>query len=81
MTSAFKAFEHDAWQNVVDQYDAAFARLTEQVIPAVLSVLGVKPRATVLDIACGPGYLAAAAQRLGASAAGVDFSAHMVSRA
>ncbi|MGM4894743.1 class I SAM-dependent methyltransferase [Tardiphaga sp. 839_C3_N1_4] len=81
MTSAFKAFEHDAWQNAVDEYDAAFARLTEQAIPSILIVLGVKSGTALLDIACGPGYLAAAGQQSGARAVGTDFSARMVARA
>lgn len=81
MHSAFKEFEHDAWQNAVDQYDASFSRLTQQSIPAVLGVLQVKPGTSILDVACGPGYLAAAAQQLGARASGADFSALMVERA
>ncbi|HEX7790200.1 MAG TPA: methyltransferase domain-containing protein [Afipia sp.] len=81
MHSAFKEFEHGAWQNVVDQYDASFSRLTQQVVPAMLDVLGVKPGTFILDVACGPGYLAAAAQQMGAKARGVDFSAMMVTRA
>ncbi len=81
MHSAFKEFEHDAWQNAVDHYDASFSRLTEQVIPATLDVLDVKPGMSVLDVACGPGYLAAAAQQRGATATGVDFSALMIERA
>lgn len=81
MHSAFKEFEHDAWQTVVDDYDASFSRLTQQSIPAILDILQVKPGTVLLDIACGPGYLAAAAQRLGAKASGTDFSALMVERA
>ena len=81
MHSAFKEFEHDAWQNVVDQYDASFSRLTQQSIPAVLDVLQVRPGTSILDVVCGPGYLAAAARRLGARASGADFSALMIERA
>lgn len=81
MHSAFKEFEHGAWQNVVDQYDASFSRLTQQVVPAILDVLDVKPGTSLLDVACGPGNLAVAAQQLGARVRGTDFSAMMVSRA
>lgn len=81
MQSAFKAFEHEAWQNAVDQYEVSFNRLTEQAIPAILTVLDVKSNMSVLDVACGLGYLAASAQQLGAKATGVDFSALMVARA
>ena len=79
--SSFKAFEHNAWQTVVDQYDAAFSRLTQQAIPSIFKALDLRPGARLLDAACGPGYLAAAASRLGAKVTGVDFSERMVARA
>src|SRR5579863_6815893 len=77
----FKEFEHQAWQQAVDQYDASFSRLTRQMIPAVLDALVVKKGTCMLDVACGPGYLAAAAHQRGAKASGADFSSAMVSRA
>ena len=79
--SSFKAFEHKAWQTAADQYDAAFGRLTQQAIPSIFKALDLRPGARLLDAACGPGYLAAAASRLGAKVTGVDFSERMVARA
>ena len=79
--SSFKAFEHKAWQTAADQYDAAFSRLTQQAIPSIFKALDLRPGARLLDAACGPGYLAAAASRLGAKVTGVDFSERMVARA
>lgn len=79
--SAFREFEHEAWESLVDAYDAAFSRLTQQVIPSMIEVLGISPGARVLDVACGPGYLAAAAAARGAIAEGVDFSSQMVAYA
>ncbi len=76
--SAFKQFEHQAWETVVNEYDAAFSRLTQQVIPAMIEALAVEPGTALLDVACGPGYLAAAASAKGAVASGSDFSAEMV---
>jgi len=52
--SIFKAFEHKAWQTVVDPYDAAFSRLTQQAIPSVFEALDVRPGVRLLDAACGP---------------------------
>jgi SAM-dependent methyltransferase len=51
------------------------------VIPSILSVLKIQSGSVFLDVACGPGYLAAAAREKGAQAADVDFSAPMVARA
>jgi cyclopropane fatty-acyl-phospholipid synthase-like methyltransferase len=65
--SIFKAFEHKAWQTAVDQYDAAFSRLTQQAIPSIVEALDLRPGVRLLDAACGPGNLAAAALRLRAS--------------
>jgi SAM-dependent methyltransferase len=79
--SSFKAFEYKAWQTAVDHYDAAFSRLTQQAIPSIFKALDLRPGARLLDAACGPGYLAAAASRLGAKVTGVDFSERMVARA
>ncbi len=79
--SAFKQFEQQAWETVVNAYDAAFSRLTQQVIPAMIGVLAVTPGTGLLDVACGPGHLAAAARTKGAIAAGTDFSSEMVSLA
>lgn len=81
MHSPFKAFEHEAWQGAASHYDEAFSRLTRQVIPSVLDVLEIEQGSALLDIACGPGYLAAEAHARGAKVTGVDFSSQMVARA
>jgi ubiquinone/menaquinone biosynthesis C-methylase UbiE len=80
-TLSFKEFEHQAWQIAVDQYDASFSRLTQQMIPAIIHALDIQKGMHFLDVACGPGYLAAAAHQKGAKVSGVDFSSSMVSRA
>jgi ubiquinone/menaquinone biosynthesis C-methylase UbiE len=79
--SPFKEFEQQAWETVVNDYDAAFSRLTQQVIPSLIKVLRLAPGSRLLDVACGPGYLAAAAAARGATTEGVDFAANMVHRA
>ena len=77
----FRAFEQEGWEAIPDQYDEAFADLTSQAVGALLSALGVGPGRRVLDVACGPGYVAAAALARGSEVVGLDFSAAMVRRA
>jgi SAM-dependent methyltransferase len=78
---AFRAFEHAGWENIPTQYHDAFATLTTQAIGPLLDAGGVRSGGRVLDVATGPGYVAAAAARRGASVVGVDFSAAMVAEA
>ncbi|SAL21310.1 methyltransferase type 11 [Caballeronia peredens] len=77
----FAAFEKDGWEHVVQPYDDYFGRLTIQSHPALLDALGVGPGTRMLDVAAGPGYLAAAAIERGATATAIDFSATMIAHA
>ena len=74
----FTRFEHEGWVRVADRYDSVWASLTRQFIPLLLDAVGIRRGMLVLDVACGPGYLAAAARERGAVATGVDFAATMV---
>ncbi|MEX3917490.1 response regulator [Paraburkholderia sp. BR10872] len=76
----FGAFEHEGWERVAQAYHTYFGDLTAQSNRAMLETLGVGRGTRFLDVACGPGYLAAAARRRGADVAGVDFSVAMVDR-
>jgi ubiquinone/menaquinone biosynthesis C-methylase UbiE len=82
-TGAFHAFEHTGWsdKSVVDNYQAAFGRLTTQVIPTLLDAANVANGVRVLDIASGPGYAAFAAAERGAEVVAIDFSPAMVALA
>lgn len=76
---SFRQFEHSGWQGIPQQYHEAFGELTTQSIePLLAAAAGVKAGIKVIDIATGPGYVAAAAARRGATVIGVDFSAAMV---
>jgi len=79
--TAFKEFEHAGWVEVAGRYTDTFARLTTQAIEPLLDATGVHLGTRALDIATGPGNLAAAASRRGAHATGVDFSSTMVAEA
>jgi SAM-dependent methyltransferase len=75
---AIRAFEHAGWQRAASRYGGTFAAATRGFIAALLDAARVGAHTRVLDVACGPGYVAAAAAARGASAAGVDFSPAML---
>jgi len=75
---AIRAFEHTGWQRAAASYEATFAHATEPYIAPLLDAAGVARGRHVLDVACGPGRLAAAAAARGAAVHGLDFSAAMV---
>jgi ubiquinone/menaquinone biosynthesis C-methylase UbiE len=77
----FREFEHSGWQGIPQPYHQAFGELTTQSIESLLDAACVKAGTKVIDIASGPGYVAAAAARRGATVIGVDFSAAMVAEA
>jgi len=77
----FHDFEQAGWERAADHYGDAFGGLTSQTIPALLRAAGVGKGTRLLDVASGPGYVAAAAAGLGASVVGVDFSSEMVALA
>jgi ubiquinone/menaquinone biosynthesis C-methylase UbiE len=80
-SSAFRDLEKSGWENAVADYDEAFARLTAQSIGPLLDAVRAAPGAHLLDLACGPGYVAAQAAARGAMVLGLDFSAAMVALA
>jgi SAM-dependent methyltransferase len=77
----FHAFEHAGWERAADRYGDAFGDLTSQTIPALLAAADVRAGMRVLDVASGPGYVAAEAAALGAQPLGVDFADEMVALA
>ena len=78
MTNAFHAFEHAGWQRAAAAYPDTFGHVTAQAVEPLLDAVGAAPGVRLLDVATGPGYVAAAAARRGASAIGVDFAPAMV---
>ncbi len=79
--SNFREFEHSGWQSVASPYHDYFARLTRQAIKPLLDAAGAGSSTDLLDVATGPGYVAAAAAQRGATVTGVDFSSVMVAKA
>jgi len=78
MIDDFARFEHEGWQRVADKYDSVWSSLTRQFIPSLLAEASVSAAMLTLDVACGPGYVSAAAKQLGALPTGIDFSGKMV---
>ena len=79
--ATFHEFEHRAWQRVVKLYEDIFGALTAQCIEPLLDAVKVRGGDALLDIATGPGYIAAAAARRGAEVTGLDFSSAMIAEA
>ncbi len=75
---AVRAFEHAGWQRAASSYGSSFAHATAPFIAPLLEAAEISPGQRVLDVACGPGYLAGAVSARGAVAHGLDFSAEMV---
>jgi ubiquinone/menaquinone biosynthesis C-methylase UbiE len=79
--TTFKEFEHSGWQQVAGRYHDAFAPVTGQSIQPLLNAVRAQRGVRLLDLACGPGYVAGAAAERGAEAIGIDFSSRMVEEA
>src|SRR5438874_2440380 len=78
---AFSEFERARWQAVAAPYHDYFGGLTSQSIGPLLDAVRAVRGTRLLDVASGPGYVAAAASRRGVDATGVDFSSEMVDQA
>jgi len=79
MSDDFATFEHEGWQRVANKYDSTWSRSTRQFIPPLLDLAEVAAGMKILDVGCGPGYVAAAAAERAAEVTGLDFSSEMVS--
>jgi SAM-dependent methyltransferase len=75
---AFHEFEQRGWRAAAAAYQSVFARLTVQAAPALLDAAGVKKGTRLLDLASGPGDLAAQAHARGARVIGGDFATTML---
>jgi SAM-dependent methyltransferase len=78
---AFRAFEHQGWQQAADRYAQDFEQVTTQTVEPLLAATAVTEGTLLLDLATGPGYVARAAAERGATVVGVDFSRAMLERA
>lgn len=80
-TQTFREFEHAGWQNVAEPYHDFFGALTTQTMETLLDSLNLRRGMNVVDVATGPGYVAAELERRGTKVTGIDFSSVMIERA
>jgi SAM-dependent methyltransferase len=83
---AVREFERTGWNRAAATYAATFAAASRQFIEPLLDApgldaAGVVRGTAVLDLCCGPGFVAAAAHARGAIATGLDFSPAMLAEA
>ena len=74
----FREAEREGWNARAGLYDRHTALATEQIVPAMLDALRLKPGMRMLDVACGTGNVAAAATARGCRVEGIDFAPAMV---
>jgi ubiquinone/menaquinone biosynthesis C-methylase UbiE len=76
---AFDAFEAAGWTTKdATAYDSLAGRVTSQLADPLLDAVGAGPCTKLLDVATGPGYVAARAAERGAETIGLDFSESML---
>jgi ubiquinone/menaquinone biosynthesis C-methylase UbiE len=75
---AFREFERQGHDRLADSYARLFTSITGLAVDHLLDAAGVRAGTRVLDVACGPGLVCAAARARGGDAIGVDLSPRMV---
>ena len=75
---AFNAFEAAGWDQRAAGYEDFFGRITTRLVDPLLDAAGVARGTRVLDVASGPGYVAAKAAERGASVVAVDNAEAMI---
>src|SRR4051794_16341086 len=78
---AFNAFEAAGWEQQVSGYEDFFEPITTRLVGPLLDAAEVDRGTRVLDVASGPGHVAAAAAERGAFVIGVDIAEGMLSLA
>jgi len=75
---AFDDWEAAGWEGRAEAYHRYFSSLTSRLGGPLLDLAAVGPGCRVLDVATGPGYVAAAAAERGSVVTGVDVAEAMV---
>jgi SAM-dependent methyltransferase len=74
----FRAFERQRHNNLAVTYHDFFSPVTTLAVGSLLDAARVQPGANLLDVATGPGVLAAEATKFGILTTGVDLSPGMI---
>ena len=80
-SQAFKEFERTGWAKQAEHYNFLVGQMTRQAVDALLAAVNARSGVTLLDMASGPGYVAAEATRRGFDAIGTDIAGDMVDEA
>lgn len=80
-SQAFKEFERTGWAKQAEYYDSLVGQMTRQAVDAMLAAVNARSGVKLLDVASGPGYVAAEARRHGLDAVGTDIAEDMVDEA
>jgi ubiquinone/menaquinone biosynthesis C-methylase UbiE len=78
---AFNAFEAAGWEQQAAGYEDFFGQITTRLVDPLLDAAEVDGGERVLDVATGPGYVAAKAAERGAVTIGLDNAEAMISLA
>ena len=76
---AFNAFEAAGWEKQAAGYEDFFGSITTRLVEPLLDAAGIDRGMRVLDVATGPGYVAAKAAERGAATIGIDNAEAMLS--
>ena len=80
--AAFEEFEKAGWSTKeAAAYDSLAGLVTARVAEPLLDAVGADPGTRLLDVATGPGYIAAKAAERGVDVVGLDFSETMLAHA
>jgi len=77
----FRQQELSGWSAKAKHYNDYAGAITRSAVQPLLDAVGIRSGARLLDVACGPGYVAGSAFEQGAKSMGIDFSPTMVSEA
>jgi len=78
---SWKDIERAGWTRNAAEYDARAGQMTTVVVDAMLAAVEAGTGVRLLDVCCGPGYIAGAAAVRGATAVGVDITPAMIEEA
>jgi len=76
-----RAFEREGHDALAESYQAFLAAVTALATDPLFDVVHLRPGTRLLDVACGPGALAAEAANRSARSVGVDLSPRMIEMA
>jgi ubiquinone/menaquinone biosynthesis C-methylase UbiE len=78
---SWKDVEREGWARNAGGYDARAGRMTTVIVDPMLHAVEASSGVRLLDVCCGPGYVAGTAADRGATAVGIDLAPAMVDEA